>query len=45
MPLTNVIASFPDTRMMAMAPAPEGVAKATIVSCNIMVYIYNKVQR
>jgi formyltetrahydrofolate synthetase len=28
--------SFPDILITAMAPAPEGEAKATIVSCEII---------
>lgn len=36
------IASLPETLMMAIAPAPEGVAKATIVSCESIKYILYK---
>ena len=31
-----VIASFPETRITAIAPAPAGVANATMVSCEII---------
>src|SRR5690606_1578090 len=31
-PLVNLMASFPDRRITAMAPTPWGVAKATMVS-------------
>jgi hypothetical protein len=38
-----VMASSPEIRMMAMAPAPDGVARATIESlCNIVFRIGNK---
>lgn len=37
-------ASFPDIRMTAIAPAPEGVANATIESCGITFKLFAKVR-
>ena len=33
------MASLPESRIMAIAPAPEGVAKATMVWCGIMLTV------
>ena len=35
-----VMACSPDKRITAIAPAPDGVASATIVSCGIIVIFY-----
>ena len=34
--------SFPESRIIAIAPAPDGEAKATIVSCEIISKILSK---
>jgi hypothetical protein len=36
------MASFPDSLITAIAPAPDGEAKATIVSCEIIFKIFYK---
>jgi hypothetical protein len=45
--LPMAMASSPEIRITAMAPAPEGVANATIESCGIILFnqFYAKVSK